>query len=78
MEQGTVMLDTSVIKNCHPTRITGWTFELVGGNPRVCQANEKHSGITIGNHKVFNAERPLPKLENVDDLKTALVEAGVL
>ncbi|KAI0402783.1 hypothetical protein F4802DRAFT_608487 [Xylaria palmicola] len=78
LDQGTIMLDTSLVKNCQPTRITGWTFELSNGQPRVCQANETHSKMTSGNHKVFNAGKPLPKLENVDDLKAALIEAGVM
>jgi hypothetical protein len=30
------------------------------------------------NHKVFNAGKPLPKLDNVDDLKQALTDVGVL
>lgn len=78
LDQGTIMLDNSLIKNCEPTRITGWAFESCDGNPRTCMANETHSKMTTGNHKVFNAGKPLPKLENVEDLKAALVEAGVM
>ncbi|KAI1200081.1 hypothetical protein F5X97DRAFT_321834 [Nemania serpens] len=78
LDHGTVMLDSSVVKNTIPTRITGWSFESTNGTPRVCQSNETHSGMTSGNHKVFNAGKPHPKLENVEDLKAALVEAGVL
>lgn len=78
LDNGTVMLDSSVVKNTVPARITGWKFESVHGNPRVCQANETHSGMKSGNHKVFNAGKPLPKLENVEDLKASLVEAGIL
>ncbi|KAG6356057.1 hypothetical protein INS49_015442 [Diaporthe citri] len=62
LDQGTIMLDTSFVKNCQPTRITGWTFESFDGSPRVCQSNETHSKMTSGNHKVFNAGKPLPKL----------------
>lgn len=51
---------------------------MVDGNPRVCQSNERHAKITSGNHKVFNARKPLLKLDNVDDLKSALLKAGVL
>ena len=72
------MLDTSLVKNCEPTRVTGWLFDSSNGNPQVCIANETHSKMTTGNHEVFNAGKPLPKLENVEELKTALVEAGVL
>lgn len=34
--------------------------------------------MTTGNHKVFNTGKPHPKLENVNDLKAAPIEAGVL
>ncbi|KAK3983881.1 hypothetical protein QBC44DRAFT_346384 [Cladorrhinum sp. PSN332] len=64
--QGTVMLDASIAKNIVPIRITGWQFESVDGNPRVCAHNESHAGITSGNYKVFNARKPLPKLENIE------------
>ncbi|GAD95432.1 hypothetical protein ACLA_054900 [Paecilomyces variotii No. 5] len=76
--QGTVMLDSSYVKNTVPTRITGWRFETAHGNPRVCTANETHAQMTSGNHKVFNAGKPLPKLESIEDLKAALAKAGVL
>lgn len=78
LDRGTVMLETSIIKNATPYRITGWRFESRNGEPRVCAANETHSGMTSGNHKVFNAGKPIPKLENVDDLRIALVQAGLL
>ncbi|KAK7416917.1 hypothetical protein QQZ08_011835 [Neonectria magnoliae] len=55
LEDGTVMLDTLVIKGCTSYRITGWNFETAHGNPRVCQSNETHATMTSGNHKVFNA-----------------------
>ncbi|EQL33191.1 hypothetical protein BDFG_04637 [Blastomyces dermatitidis ATCC 26199] len=78
LDQGTVMLDSSIVKNTVPTRVTGWRFESVNGKPRVCSANETHAKMNSGNHKVFNAGKPLPKLENVEELKAALVGAGVL
>ncbi|KAM0271145.1 hypothetical protein ACHAQH_009177 [Verticillium albo-atrum] len=78
LDQGTIMLDSSIVKSCRPTRVTGWTFELSDGMPRVCQSNETHAEMSSGNHKVFNAGKPLPKLENVDDIKAALIEAGVM
>ncbi|TWU72828.1 hypothetical protein ED733_001721 [Metarhizium rileyi] len=78
LDQGTVMLGSSAVKGCVSTRIIGWKFEMVDGNPRVCQSNERHAEMTSGNHKVSNAGKPLPKLDNVDDLKSALLEAGVL
>ncbi|EPE04349.1 hypothetical protein F503_01353 [Ophiostoma piceae UAMH 11346] len=46
--------------------------------PRACMANETHLKMTTGNHKVFNTGKPLPKLENVEELKASLVEAGVM
>ncbi|KAG9229006.1 hypothetical protein BJ875DRAFT_524637 [Amylocarpus encephaloides] len=78
LDQGTVMLDASVVRNCKPTRITGWRFEAVDGEPRVHESNETHAAMSSGNHKIFNAGKPLPKLENVDDLKTSLVNVDVL
>ncbi|TPX09025.1 uncharacterized protein E0L32_001714 [Thyridium curvatum] len=78
LDEGTVMLQEGAIKNCEPTRVTGWRFEAGPGGPRVCQANETHAKMTSGNHKIFNAGKPHPKLDNVDDLKAALVGAGVL
>jgi hypothetical protein len=72
------MLASSAVNNTTPTRITGWKFESVNGKPRVCSANETHAQMTSGNHKVFNAGKPLPTLENAEDLKDALVLAGVL
>lgn len=32
----------------------------------------------MDNHKVFNAGKPQPKLNDVDDLKKAFVDVGVL
>ncbi|OJD13764.1 hypothetical protein AJ78_05814 [Emergomyces pasteurianus Ep9510] len=78
LDQGTVMLDSSCVKNTEPTRITGWRFESVNGNPRVCSANETRAQMTSGCHKIFNAGKPLPKLDNVEDLKAALTGCGVL
>lgn len=78
LDQGTVILDSSYVRNTTPTRITGWKFEEANGNPRACSANETHAVMTSGNHKVFNAGKPLPKLENAEDLKAALSMAGVL
>ncbi|GAB7354899.1 hypothetical protein MBLNU459_g5533t2 [Dothideomycetes sp. NU459] len=78
LDQGTVMLKSGSAKNVVPTRITGWKFESIHGNPRVCAQNETHAAKTSGNHQVFNAGKPLPKLENVDDLKLALIEAGLM
>ena len=72
------MLGTSLVKNCQSTRVTSWKFESSNAQPRVCQANETHSKMTSGNHRVFNAGKPLPKLENVDNPKAALIEAGVM
>ncbi|KAI0423425.1 hypothetical protein F5Y09DRAFT_349058 [Xylaria sp. FL1042] len=74
----TVMLQAADIKNCEPFRVTGWRFEASPYGPHASQANEVHQKINSGNHKVFNAGKPHPKLENVDDLKVALAEAEVV
>ncbi|MCJ1377782.1 hypothetical protein MMC17_000878 [Xylographa soralifera] len=78
LDQGTVMLDAAVVRGCSPTRITGWRFETRDGQPRVCMTNEKHAKMNTGNHKVFNAGKLQPKLSDVDDLKKALFDVGVL
>lgn len=78
LDQGTVMLDTVVVHGYLPTRITGWRFEARDGQPRVCQANKTHSEMTSSKHEVFNAGKPQPKLGDVNDLKNALVDVGVL
>ncbi|KAM5439466.1 hypothetical protein MferCBS31731_004563 [Microsporum ferrugineum] len=78
LDQGTVMLDSSHVKNTTLSRITGWKFEQFNGNPRVCSGNEGHAKMTTGNHKVFIGGKPLPKLESAEDLKAALAMAGVL
>ena len=78
LDKGTVMLQEDTLKNCMASRVTGWRFETGPGGPRVCQANETHAKMTTGNHKIFNAGKPLPELESVDNLKAALSKAGVL
>ena len=78
LDKGIVMLDAAVVRGCSPTRVTGWRFEAWAGQPRVCQTNETHAEMTSGNHKVFNAGKPQPKLSDIDDLKKALVDVGVL
>jgi hypothetical protein len=78
LDQGTAMLDAAVERRCLPTRIIGWRFKTRGGQPRVCQANETHSKMTSGNNKVFNAGKPLPKLNDVGDLKKALIGVEIL
>ncbi len=77
LPQGTVMLDGSVLNGCVPTRQTGWKFESEDGEPRVCQANESH-GQTATGHDTYNKGDPHPRLETFQDLKHALVEAGIL
>ncbi|KAI1316899.1 hypothetical protein F5Y16DRAFT_393034 [Xylariaceae sp. FL0255] len=78
LNHGTVMLQAASIKNCELARVTGWTFEAGPYGPRACQANETHTKMNSGNHKVFNAGKPHPKLENINDLKATLTEAGVI
>ncbi|KAH8161206.1 hypothetical protein CIB48_g7050 [Xylaria polymorpha] len=78
LNDGTVMLQVADIKNCESFRVTGWRFEVGPNDPRACQANEVHQKMNSGNHKVFNAGKPYPKLENVDDLMVALAKAKVV
>ena len=78
LDHGTVMLDAAVVRDCSPTRITGWRFEVRDGQPRVCQSNETHAEMTSGSHKVFNAGKPQPKLGDASDLKKALIDVNVL
>lgn len=68
LDDGTVMIQTDAVKGCRPSRVTGWHFEHGPKGPRACQENETHSAMEGGNHKVFNASKPLPKLDNADDL----------
>lgn len=78
LDQRTVMLDGQKVLGCTPSRITGWKFVVREGEPRACASNETHATMTSGSHKVFNAGKPLPKLENVGDLKQGLADVGVL
>lgn len=78
LDQGTIMLESTFVKNTAPTRIIGWKFEVAGGSPYVCSVNETHAVMTSGNHKIFNIRKPLPNLENIDDLKAALAMVGVI
>ena len=77
LPQGTVMLDVSNLNGCVPTRQTGWKFELENGEPRVCKSNETH-GRHANGHDIYNEGAPHPKLETFQDVKNALVEAGIL
>ncbi|KUJ09263.1 uncharacterized protein LY89DRAFT_281988 [Mollisia scopiformis] len=77
LPQGTVMLDSSVLNGCVPTRQTGWKFESEDSKPRVCQANETH-GQHANGHDIYNKGDPHPKLETFEDVRIALVEAGLL
>ncbi|KAK3984416.1 hypothetical protein QBC44DRAFT_346039 [Cladorrhinum sp. PSN332] len=80
LDQATVMVNQAAanLENVTPGRVTGWRFELVDGNPRVCAANETHSEMTTSNHKVFKVGKPHPRFENVEELKAALTGVGVL
>ena len=77
LPQGTIMLDASNLNGCAPSRQTGWKFEVKHGEPRVCQANETH-GQTRTGHEIYNQGDPHPRLETFQDLKHALVDAGIL
>lgn len=48
LDQGTIMLDTSVIKKCQTTQVTCWKFEASIEIPRVCQSNETHLEMIFG------------------------------
>jgi len=73
----TIMLDVSDLDGGAPTRQTGWKFEVGNGDPRTCKSNETHGRHADG-HDVYNAGAPYPKLETFQDVKNALVEAGIL
>lgn len=77
-ESDRVMLDVSAIMGCEQPKTTGWRFEMVDGEPRVCKGQESYSKMTSSNHKVFIDGKPLPRLENVDHLKQKFVTAGML
>lgn len=78
LDQGTVMLDEAAVRGYSASRQTGWKFELKDGESRVCAANKTHAKKTSGNHQVFNAGKPQPKLASIADLKEALVRAKIL
>jgi hypothetical protein len=77
LPRGTIMLDISTLNACVPTRQTGWMFESVHGESRVCKSNESH-GRHANGHDIYNEGAPCPKLETFSDLKTALVKQGIL
>ncbi|KAL2258874.1 hypothetical protein VTK26DRAFT_7638 [Humicola hyalothermophila] len=77
LPQGTVMLDVSNVNGYVLTRQTGWKFEVENGELRACQANEMHAQTRTG-HEVYNKGDPYPRLENLQDLKHVLAEAGIL
>lgn len=77
LPQGTIMLDSSDLNGCIPTRQTGWKFESEDGEPRVCKSNETHGRHGDG-HDIYNEGASHPKLETFQDVKNALVEAGIL
>lgn len=78
LDQGTVMLDAAVARRSSPTRTSGWRLEARDGQPRVCASNEVHSRVTSGNHRDFNAGKPLPKIADVHELKRSLTDVGIL
>ncbi|KAK2813225.1 hypothetical protein FQN50_000903 [Emmonsiellopsis sp. PD_5] len=73
----TVMLDVLNLNGCVPTRQTGWKFEVENGEARVCKSNETH-GRHANGHDIYNEGAPHPKLETFQDVRNALVEAGIL
>ena len=77
LPQGTIILNVSNLNGCVPTRQTGWKFEVENGEPRVYQANETY-GQTATMYEIYNKGDPHPKLEDFQDLKNVLVEAGIL
>jgi hypothetical protein len=77
LPQGTVMLEELNLKGCTSSTQTGWRFKLENGEPRACTATESH-GTYANGHKIYNEGTPLPKLATFQDVKSALVNAGVL
>lgn len=78
LDQGTVLLESTFVKNTAPTRITGWKFEAAGGSRVFALQMKPMPVMTSGNHKIFNIGKPLPNLENIDDLKAALAMVRVI
>lgn len=73
----TIMLDVLNLNRCVLTRQTGWKFEVENGEPCVCKSNKTH-GQHANRHNIYNEGAPHPKLETFQDVKNALVEAGIL
>lgn len=77
LPQGTVMLDVLDLNRCVLTRQTGQKFKVKNNELRVCKLYKTHSQNT-NRHDVFNKGAPYPKLETFQDVKNALVKAGIL
>ncbi|KAK8116373.1 hypothetical protein PG984_007246 [Apiospora sp. TS-2023a] len=77
LPEGTIMLDMAALNTCVPTRQTGWMFESVHGESRVCKSNESH-GRHANGHDIYNEGAPHPKLETFSDVTSALVKQGIL
>lgn len=76
-QQGTVMLETSILKGCKPYRQTGWKFEAESGKPRVCKDGTQHHGTGPKGH--ITVEGSLGRIANsFDDVVDILRLAGIL
>lgn len=77
LPMGTVMVDVTNVNGCVPTRHTGWQFQVINGESRVCTPYETHARHANG-HDIFNAGAPHPKLETFQDVKHALQQQNIL
>lgn len=73
----TIMLSTTDLHGCQPTRQTSWKFTKENGDLRVCKSYETH-GRHANGHDVYNEGKPYPQLESFHDVKNALIEIGIL
>jgi len=77
LPQATFMLDISALKDCVPTKQTGWKFEEENGNPRVCKGNEIH-GTYKDKHIIYNEGVAHSKPETCQDIINDFVKSGIL
>ena len=74
---GTIMVDSLLVKGCNPYRHTGWRFEDVDGTPRVCDdGRTAHGKGPDGNH--ITAVTKLKEWGSFEHVQKILRENGLL
>lgn len=61
LNKGTLILQADAVKNCKPTRVTGWKFKVGPDYLHVCQDIETHSSMTSGNPQGRKRRQATPK-----------------